>query len=65
MELHLKIEHVLRTISKLSTILKNDLIILKQIASESSKMAFKFQYTGPVFLELLIETCKILFVYNK
>ena len=28
--------------SKLSTILKNDLIILKQIVWESSKMAFKF-----------------------
>ena len=34
-------EHYLMS-SKLSTTLKNDLIILKQIIWESSKMAFKF-----------------------
>ena len=63
-ELHLtQIEHDLSTISKLSTILKTDLIIWKQIVWESSKNGIQI-LVGPAFLELLIETCKILFIYH-
>ena len=46
-----KIEHVLCAISKLSTLFENDIIILKQIVSETQKIL-----VGQAVLQMLIKT---------